>query len=244
MKIVMASLVSLTDNAQKNKDRMLGLMRKYSNSADMILFGEAFLQGFYSLNFHYRHDIQIAISLGDAIIGEIRESVKVNHIGVSFGLLECEGDKIYSSQLTISSQGDIVDLFRRVSPGWKEKIADEHYVEGSGFHSFHYLGRKIAIGLCGDLWFDDNVVEMRNLEPDILFWPVYTDFKAAEWNHTIKHEYSEQAGRMCKTVLYVNSVCLDQPGDEIAKGGNALFCDGKIIQESPSGMESECLVEI
>lgn len=244
MKIVMASLISATCNVQENKDRILMLMRKYSGIADMVLFGEAFLQGFYSMDFQYERDVQIALPLEDAIIREIQEAAKANRIGVSFGLLERGNDKIYSTQLTISSQGDIADVFHRVSPGWKEPNADEHYVEGDRFHTFPYLGKIIAVGLCGDLWFEENVTEVKKLEPDILFWPVYTDFKAAEWNQTIKREYCAQASRMCRTVLYVNSVCLDQDGDEIAKGGNALFCDGKILQESPSGFESELLVEV
>lgn len=35
----------------------------------------------------------------------------------------------------------MIDLYRRVSPGWKESFADEHYREGEEFHSFLFLDR-------------------------------------------------------------------------------------------------------
>ncbi len=244
MKIILASLISLTCNIQKNKDRIIELIYKYSGIADMILFGEAFLQGFYSMNFHYDHDVQLALPLDSSIVVEIKEAAKANKIGVCFGMLEFNNSNIYSSQITISSQGDIIDVFHRVSPGWKEKCANEYYVEGTGFHCFNYLDKKIAVGLCGDLWFDRNVAEISTLAPDIVFWPVYTDYNADDWNSFAKYEYCEQAKKICPNVLYVNSVCIDQTGSEIAKGGNALFCDGKILLESSSGDESELLIDL
>ena len=138
----------------------------------------------------------------------------------------------------------MIDLYRRVSPGWKESSADEHYREGEGFHSFSFLDRKIVVGLCGDLWFDANIEEIGNLHPDIVFWPVYTDYNAGGWNTSVKHEYAARAGRLDSKVLYVNSLCLDKEGDDIAKGGAALFLDGSVIKEIPSGKEDILVVEV
>ena len=45
-----------------------------------------------------------------------------------------------------------MDVFRRVSDGWKEPIADDHYKEGDGFHAFDFDDKKILIGICGDFW--------------------------------------------------------------------------------------------
>ena len=90
-------------------------------------------------------------------------------MAVSFGFIEKSGDVFYSSQITIDSAGKVIDVYRRVSPGCKESYANEQYCEGTVFHTFMFNGLKIAIGLCGDLWYDENIHEVRSLLPDIVF---------------------------------------------------------------------------
>lgn len=244
MKCALASLGFVNENLQYNKKVIIDTMTANCESADIVVFGEAFLQGFYGANFDVEHDSKIAISQDDLIIKEICSVAKQYSIAVSFGFIEKEDTCFYSSQITIDENGNIIDLYRRVSPGWKESFANEQYCEGRGFHTFSYRSKKITIGLCGDLWFDENVAAVKQLNPDVVFWPVYTDFNFKEWNNAIKHEYAAQAKRFCETVLYVNSYCQDKEGDEFAKGGSALFQNGCISAEIPSGQESVLLVEI
>lgn len=244
MKCTLAALGFINEDSIHNKNVIINTLKQYSGKADMVIFGEAFLQGFYGLNFQVVHDEKIAVSKDDVMIKEICNAAKEYGMGVSFGFIEKEGDIFYSSQITIASDGTILDVYRRVSPGWKEEFANEQYREGDGFHIFVYEGKTIAIGLCGDLWFDENVTAIKELNADVVFWPVYTDFNSEEWNKEIKHEYAEQAGGIGSKVLYVNSVCVDKEGEEIAKGGAALFIGGKIEAEIPSGQEGVLMVEI
>lgn len=102
------------------------------------------------------------------IIREICSMAKEYAIAVSFGFIEKDGDVFFSSQMTIDKNGQIIDLYRRVSPGWKESFAGKEYCEGDGFHTFHLLGRVVAIGLCGDLWYEENITRLNELEPDII----------------------------------------------------------------------------
>ena len=234
----------INENLQYNKSVIIDTMKKYANDADIVIFGEAFLQGFYGATFEIEHDEKIAVNLDDFIIKEICSVAKEYKIAVSFGCIEKEDDYFYSSQITIDSSGNIINVYRRVSPGWKEEFANEQYREGNGFHTFSYMDRKIVVGLCGDFWFDENVDEVKRLLPDVVFWPVYTDFNYNEWNTSMKYEYAEQAGQIGGNVLYVNSVCKDKTNDDIARGGAALFIDGKIRQEIPSGMEDVLVVEV
>ena len=97
--------------------------------------------------------------------------------------------------------------------------------------------------MCGDLWNEDNVNIVSNLSSDYLLWPVYTDFNYDKWNNVEKNEYAKQAKKFNKLTLYVNSYCLDGD-DEIAKGGAAIFEDGKIINEIPSGKEDVLIIKI
>jgi len=244
MKCALAALGFINENIPYNKQVIMDTMVKYSKEADIVIFGEAFLQGFYAATFEVEHDVKIAISQDDPIIKEICNTAKAHNIAVSFGFIEKTGAYFYSSQITIGSSGEIVDIYRRVSPGWKLPKAGRQYLEGDGFHTFSYMNRTIAVGLCGDLWFDENISEINQLHPDVIFWPVYTDFNYDEWNSAEKYEYAEQAGKLEGKILYVNSFCLDKDEEEIARGGAVLFIDGKIEKEIPSGKEDILIVEV
>lgn len=244
MRCALASMGFINGDVQYNKNVIIDTMMKCSAEADIVIFGEAFLQGFYGMTFDVEHDTKLAVSQNDLIIEEIGSIASQYAIAVSFGLIEKTEDSFYSSQITIGSDGTVMDLYRRVSPGWKEPFANEKYREGSGFHTFSFKGRRIAVGLCGDLWFDEHISEVRQLHPDVVFWPVYTDFNSTEWNTSMKHEYASQAGKVCEKVLYVNSFCKDKEGYEIAKGGSAFFINGSIGKEAPSGKEAVLFVEV
>ena len=138
----------------------------------------------------------------------------------------------------------MIDLYRRVSPGWKEPSAGKEYCEGSGFHTFDFLGKKVAVGLCGDLWYEENIARLNELKTDVVWWSVYTDYSDLEWNHTAKFEYAAQDGKINAPVFYVNSVCIDKSdGCEAARGGAALFDKGFIKEELPAGNEGILIVE-
>ena len=244
MKCALAAVGFINEDISYNKKVIIDTMIKYAKEADIVLFGEAFLQGFYAADFHPEHDATIAVAKDDAVIKEICAVAGQYSIAVSFGFIEKAGETFYSSQITIDAKGQVLDLYRRVSPGWKEDFAGEKYCEGKEFHTFNFCGRKTAVGLCGDLWFDENIEAMGALNPEVVFWPVYTDFNFEEWNTEMKHEYAEQAGKLSAKVLYVNSVCLDKEGGEIAKGGAALFENGDIVKEIPSGEEGVLIVEV
>ncbi len=250
MRCLLAAVASNNNNIEKNKNRMINLMKQYSGQADILLFGEAYLQGFYAMEFNYDGDSKKAIYLdNDAIsdnaaISEIAKAAADSKIAVSFGFFEKAEGKIYSSQVTISAEGKIIDLYRRVSLGWKEPDADGHYAEGESFHTFCYLGQKILVGICGDLWDNANIAAIRELDPDVVFWPVYTDFNARNWNTVLKSEYAKQVKDIPAVVLYVNSVCLDQEGEDLAKGGAAVFYEGKIVQEVPAGSEQMLSIKV
>lgn len=245
MKFALAAKGFINEDLDFNKKVILKTLEDYQGRADMVLFGEAFLQGFYGPTFDLDHDLKMALALDHPVFDEIAGKARESSIAVSFGFIEREGETIYSSQVTIDSQGKIVDVFRRVSPGWKIEGAGESYREGEGFHSFLLEGRKMAVGLCGDLWFDENIRQIKDLQLDLLLWPVYTDFPFKEWNSSIKYDYAAQANRACSRTLLVNSFCLDKRDEEeIAKGGAAFFLQGKIGKDLPAGEEGVLFVEI
>ena len=244
MRCALAAMGFVNGDVRHNAAVIVDTLRKYAAQADIVLFGEAFLQGFYAATFDPAHDNAIALMQDAPMILEIRAAARQYATAVAFGFIEKAAEAFYSSYITIGPDGAVLDLYRRISPGWKEPFAGPQYREGEAFHTFPYMGKRIAVALCGDLWYDENITLMQQLQPDTVFWPVYTDFDYREWNTATKHEYAQQAAAIPAPVLYVNSLCKDKPGDEYAKGGAAHFAGGSIVREIPAVAEGVMVVDI
>ena len=243
MNVLLAALSFRNGKLIYNKNQIVSTIKEYNNKVDLILFGESFLQGFDALTWNFEIDKNIALSKDSKLIKEIKKLCKKFNVSVSFGYFELFDSKIFSSQIVINKQGKIIFNYRRVSSGWRIKETDDHYQEGTSFSTFELDNKTFTVGLCGDLWNEDNVNIVSNLSSDYLLWPVYTDFNYDKWNNVEKNEYAMQAKQFNKLTLYVNSYCLDGD-DEIAKGGAAVFEDGKIINEIPSGKEDVLIIKI
>ena len=243
MKIVLAGLGFKNHDTHYNLNVIIDTICKYKSCTDLILFGEAFLQGFESLSFDFTKDKRIAVSQDGEIIKLIRKKCRENNVGVSFGYYELDKDAIYSSQMTINKDGMIINNYRRVSPGWKETEVSDNYKEGKDFCIFSYLGKTMCVALCGDLWYIENLKKIKNLNTNIVLWPVYCDYDADEWNEEFKYEYREEVKEL-GNVLLVNSYCITENNREFAKGGCCYFKDGSIKNEKKAGMEGVLLVEI
>lgn len=245
MKIALASSPVITGDIQHNISSILQTMEQCSGKADMVLFGESVLQGFDCLTWDYETDRRMAVSRSDPQIMQLREAARQYGIAVSFGYIEKVDDSLFSSQIVIDAAGTVIHNFRRVSVGWKEYWhTDDHYCEGTNFEIFSYAGKKFAIGLCGDLWTDGRPEEMRMLNADVVLWPVWCDYNAAQWNESIKYEYAEQAALCGDCVLLVNPFCADLDVTEAASGGVVCFKNVTIAQEAPAGKSGILIVEV
>lgn len=245
MKIALAFAPVKNRNIEFNMQAMIEAMEKVRGQADVIVFGESVLQGFDCLSWDYETDKNMAVILTDAPIRQMREAARKNGMAVSFGFIERIEDTLYSSQIFIGADGEIVNLFHRVSEGWKYYwITDDHYREGQHFEKFCYGGKSFAIGLCGDLWTDGRPEEMKALSANVVLWPVWCDYKAEEWNSSIKYEYAEQAALCGDCVLLVNPYCVDPEATDVASGGAVYFQNGIIAAEKPSGNSGVFIVEI
>lgn len=207
-----------------------------SNGADIVCFGEAFLQGFNCLSWDFDIDKNIAISTDSEIFGNICKLTEKIDIDLMFGYNELYGDSIYSSCAFIV-KGRLLYNYRRISKGWKESDkTDYHYKEGNSVDTFEYMGKKCVIGLCGDLW---DYPERFALNEDLLFWGVYVSWTVDEWESTGKFEYAQQSNKCCKNTVYVNSIC-----DNDAFGGAEYFAGENIVCELPLWNEDILVIDI
>lgn len=237
MKIALASARIVDRDINYNLSQMERYMKEAKEvGADLICFGEAFLQGFNALSWQYEEDKKIALTTFSPEFERIKALTNEIGIDVLFGYNELGDDSIYSSCALITD-GTIIHNYRRISRGWKEySKTDEHYKEGSTVEAFEYKGKKCVIGLCGDLW---DYPERFVLGEELLLWPVYVCWTKEEWETSGKIEYAEQAKLCCENTLYINSIC-----DGDAFGGTAHFLGGKVKKELPIFNEGLLVVEI
>ncbi|MTB63885.1 hypothetical protein GGG87_02575 [Streptococcus sp. zg-86] len=204
---------------------------KEAAECDIIVFGEAYLQGFDGLTWSYDRDKKRAVEQNSPEINRLKTIAQTYQMAISIGFFEKNEEKLYSSQLCIGATGDILSTYRRISQGWKEKGVGKQYQEGQRFEVFDYQGTRFVTAICGDLWHENLLNRLTALEYDICLWPVYIDYSPEEWQ-TAQHEYAEQTKKLSKPIYLVNSYSIDK---QEAYGGVYLFENGQITPILPIG---------
>ncbi|MBR4435236.1 MAG: hypothetical protein IKS90_03980 [Clostridia bacterium] len=202
--------------------------------ADMIVFGESFLQGFDALNGEYERDICIAVSQNDEIINSICALSESKGVDLVFGYFERDGASIYSSCAVVIG-GRLTKNYRRISPGWKDVHFDKNYKEGETTCGFVYRGREFMLALCGDMW----DVPERFKSDGVLIWPVYVNYSKADWLEA-EFDYANQSLLAANKTLFVNS--LSAAPESI--GGTFCFENGVITKRLEYATEDILIVEI
>lgn len=239
MKIALAGAEVRNNDMAFNLAQMQACMvQAREQAAELVCFGEAFLQGFDAFCWKYEKDRAIAVSVEDDLFQHLLRETAEQGIDLLFGFLEQDGDALYSSCALLGG-GKLIRLYRRVSVGWKEYTrTDGHYREGDAPAVFDYRGRQCLIALCGDLW--DVTAPLFHRGQQITFWPVYIDFTKEEWygEENERLQYAQKAGEFGGDVLMINSV------GEGALGGCYHFAKGEIKAEWPLGAEGMLITEI
>ena len=236
MRIGLAAYRCENRNTAFNMSQIRRAMERAEGKADLLCFGEAFLQGFDALCWDYAADRETALALDSAEIGELRSLTLRHGLSLAAGYIERDGDSLYSS-CAVLSEGRVVRNYRRVSRGWKEyERTDEHYREGSETDPFRLHGREMKIALCGDLW--DFPERFRT--DGVLLWPVYVNYTAEEWEQGALDEYAAQAATAAGDVLMVNPI----DRDPVNHGGAFHFRGGRIAARLPFDREDILFAEV
>lgn len=236
MRIGLVSYRCENRNIAFNMSQIERAMKHSEGKADLLCFGEAFLQGFDSLSWNYEADQATALELSSETITRLRDWTVRYGVSMMTGYIEKDLDKLYSSCVVLSD-GEIIHNYRRISKGWKEySITDGHYCEGTDTSPFQLNGKDIGITLCGDLWDFPERFRTENL----LIWPVYVNYAPDEWNSGFLDEYAAQAALAAKDVLMVNP--LDSEPEN--HGGAFHFHGGQIAARLPFDEEGILTVSI
>ncbi len=236
MRIGLVSYQCRNRNITFNMSQIELAMKRSAGKADMLCFGEAFLQGFDALCWDYDADKEIALELSSEAIARLKSWTIRYGISLVTGYIERDQDKLFSSCIVIAD-GEIVHNYRRISKGWKEYTkTDWHYCEGNQTGTFHFHGKDMALALCGDLWDDPDRFRTEHL----LLWPVYVNYTVEEWNSGALDEYAAQSLLAADDVLMVNPID-SKPENH---GGAFYFHNGKTVARIPFDQEGILIVDI
>lgn len=237
MKIGLVSYEFNNGKIEYNIEKIEKAIISANGKADLLCFGETFLQGFDSLSWNYEIDKSIAITKESVTMEKLKKLSEKHKIDLGIGYIEREKEKIYSSFIVIE-KGKIIHNYRRITKNWKEySITDEHYCEREISETFIYKNREFKIALCGDMWICPEKFKTNG----ILLWPVYCNFSKDEWENTEQYDYAKQSKLASDNVLLVNSITKDEP---ISVGGAYYFKNGKIEKSLELDKEDILFVEI
>lgn len=233
--------IGLVSYRCKNRDVPFNLgqieraMKEAEGKAELLCFGEAFLQGFDALCWEFDRDKEIALELSSEPMDRLRSWTVQYGVSLAVGYIEKDGEKLYSSCVVLS-QGKTLHNYRRISKGWKEfSRTDGHYREGTEVTPFTLNGKEMTVALCGDLW----EFPERFRTDHLLLWPVYVNYSVEEWNNGVLEEYAAQAALAAKDVLMVNPI--DE--EPVNHGGAFRFQNGRTEERLPFDREGILIVD-
>lgn len=231
IRVGLASYRFVNNDIEFNLSQIQKAMEFLQGKADLLCFGEAFLQGFDALSWNFDIDRNIAVTQNSEVICKLCDMTVRYGVDLLLGYIENHNNSIYSSCIVIE-KGKIIHNYRRISKGWKEPIADAHYKEGIDTREFLYHDRYFQIALCGDMWDFPEKFKTEN----VLIWSIYVNFKLEE----CENEYAKQAGIASKRVLMINSIS-ESP---ISNGGAFYFAEGRIKEKADYDKEKILIVEV
>jgi len=237
MRIALASYEFKNKDVAFNLRQMERALKAVRGKAELLCFGEAFLQGFDALCWDHKIDLEIALEQNSEPIRSACALSEQYGVDLGFGYIERAGEDLYSSYALIEN-GRPAHNYRRVSRGWKEYWrTDAHYREGDTVEGFLYRGETVQLALCGDMW--DYPERFRT--NGLLLWPVYVNFSAEEWKAN-EADYAAQAALAADRVLLVDSLCRETEPDGV--GGAFYFRGGRTVEKLPFGDEGILLVTL
>ena len=234
MKIGLVQYKFINNDIEFNLSQIERALKETAGRADLLCFGEAFLQGFDSLSWNHEKDKSIAVTRDSSEMQTICDWSKAYRVAIAVGYIERDDDSIYSSYAFIED-GKVSHNYRRMSIGWKESgKTDDHYKEGETVETFSFMNHNFEIALCGDLW---DVTWDKFITNRIVLWPVYVNFSLDEWPQE-EIEYAQQAEKISERVLMVNSLS----DDPVSHGGTFVFKEGIILSKLQYDVEDILIV--
>lgn len=208
--------------------------------ADLIVFAETAPTGFI-LTDEPAHDLP----LGQPIPGPATETLALlarqRHLWIALGLVEYERGRLYDTAVLLTPEGAIGLKYQRISPSWHGRLADPSiYLQGSLIPVAQTPFGSCVFLICGDLFDDTTIAQVRDLRPNFVLFPFARSFDSEvadleHWEREEQFRYAQRVRRIGVTTLMVNYLA-DQPGLGDCFGGAMVVAPtGAILARLPLG---------
>ena len=238
---------------EKNLIDILNYIQQASRmNADLVLFAEAAYTGLINTD-DIENDLSLFIPIPGDVSLQISSAARQNRIYVGLGLLERENEKLYDSAILIDTTGKTILKYRRNSIGWHSPQADPSvYCQGNTIPSVETTLGKMAFIICGDLFEDKILEQLKCLELDYLLFPLARSFDSTQnftqerWDEEIKDGYLPRFKSLQVPTLMVNYYSPDlSDGNWVTIGGAvAISSTGEIKAGYPIAKVGLFLIDI
>jgi len=217
--------------------------------ADLIVFAEMALTGFI-LTGDPAHDLPLGQPIPGPATDTFALQARERHIWTALGLLEDEGGRLYDTAVLLTPEGIIGLKYQRISPSWHGRLADPSiYLQGSLIPLAQTPFGSCMFLICGDLFGDTTIAQVRDLRPDWILFPFARSFDSEvadleHWEREEQFRYAERVRMTGVTTLMVNYLA-DQPGMGDCFGGAMVVAPtGEILARLPLGHPGLLLAEL
>ena len=234
-----ANLISIIDTIHKCADK----------EVDLAIYPEAAVTGLIN-NDDPVHDIPLGEPIPGKVTDTLTKIVRERKIHLAIGILEREGNKLYDSAILFTPSGEIAMKYRCINPQWHGRQADPNvYCQGQELMKVSTALGTFLFLICGDLFEDDLMAQVRKLQPDWLLLPFARCFDdgtydQARWDREEKSEYIERV-KIAHTPTFMVNYLADKELDGGSFGGAMVISPtGEIIGSLPISKEGILYVEV
>lgn len=216
--------------------------------AELVVLPEAATTGL-AINGDPLHDLPLGQPIPGPLTDELAETAQRFQLHLAVGILERAGDALYDSAVLLCPGGDVVLHYRRIQPQWHASGVDPAvYRQGDTVPAADTPLGRLSIILCGDLFDDDVIGQVREMQPDWLLFPFARCFDdgsydRARWQGRELPLYLERIRKAGCGTLMVNYLSAKDE-DGYFGGAAVVSAQGEVIAHLPIGHTGTLLVDV
>ena len=196
----------------------------------LVLLGEMAVTGMVN-NDDPAHDLPLAEAIPGALTGRLSETASSLGVWIGTGVLERDGKRLYDTALLFSPEGNIRLKYRRIQPQWHGRKADPAvYGQGTDLPVVETGIGSVAFMICGDLWDNELIRQMREMRPAYVLHPFARCFAdgsrdQTRWERDELPQYQRRVADIGVPLLATSYVCTVAFSDEADAFGGAMVID-------------------
>ncbi|WP_084542254.1 carbon-nitrogen hydrolase family protein [Calidithermus chliarophilus] len=252
MRVALA-IPGVTPHVDKNIQKIYDFSVQAAQSgATAIFFSEAAITGFINTG-DPLYDRTLGYTVPGQITAQIGQVARSFSLWVGIGVFEQDSGKLYDTYVVLSPQGTIETKYRRIDNHWhhwhSRPCNDMIYAEGEQISASRLPIGTTTYLLCGDLFNDAALEQVKQLHPDWLVVPMARGYDsevstAEQWYAQERYYYVERSRAAGVNLLLVNQLANWDTNFTYFGGAMAVTKEGIILNEYPLEQEGILYIDI